>query len=114
MDNLITDTALALPMTFVTEQWMGAQVFKVGTSERFKMFAILRPGSGEVTVKCPDGDTRDLLIEAGVARAHSHLPRGGWAVLLCGEMEADDILARVEESYEVVRASLPKAFRRGV
>ena len=114
MDDLITDTALALPMTFVTEQWAGAQVFKVGTSETFKMFAILRHGSGEVTVKCPDGDTRDLLIEAGVARAHTHLPRGGWAVLLCGEMEADDVLARVEESYEVVRATLPKAFRRKV
>ena len=112
MDDAVTDTALSLPMTFVTEQWRGAHVFKVGTSERFKMFAILRPNSGEVTVKCPDRDTRDLLIEAGVARAHSHMPRGGWAVLLCAEMEADDVLARVEESYEVVRATLPKAFRR--
>jgi len=44
MDDIITEHALALAGTYMTEQWSGAHVFKVGSKADFKMFAILRPG----------------------------------------------------------------------
>ena len=43
-------------------------MFKVGTPDTFKMFAILRPGAGRVTVKAPSRETFRMLLEVeGVA-----------------------------------------------
>jgi predicted DNA-binding protein (MmcQ/YjbR family) len=108
MDEIITDHALSRPGTFMTEQWRGAHVFKVGTRDTFKMFAILRPGAGEVTVKASSPEVRQLLIEVGVGRAHSHLPRGNWIVLLTDRLESDDVCERITASYTQVLAALPK------
>lgn len=108
MDDLITEHALSRPGSFMTEQWRGAHVFKVGTRDTFKMFAILRPGNGEVTVKTMSAESRSLLIEVGVARPHSHLPRGNWVVLLTDKLEIDDICDRITDSYAQVLTTLPK------
>ena len=111
MDAIITDHALALLGTYMTEQWGGAHVFKVGTQADFKMFAILRPGAGRLTVKAPDAEIRTMLIEVGVAEAHSHLPRGNWMVLRLHKLEQADILERLEASYSLIFPSLPRRVR---
>ena len=95
----------------MTEQWGGLHVFKVGTQKDFKMFAILQPGGKRLTVKAPNAEIRAMLIEVGVAEAHSHLPRGNWMVLLLEKLEADDAIERLKTSYNTVLPSLPKRVR---
>ena len=111
MDGILTKNALALPSTYMTEQWGGAHVFKVGTETDFKMFASLRPGKNRLTVKAPNAEIRAMLIEVGVAEAHSHLPRGNWMVLLLEHLEADDVTERLKSSYNAVFAGLSKRLR---
>ena len=114
MDKIITDHALSLPGAYMTEQWMGAHVFKVGTPDTFKMFAILRPGAARVTVKAPSPETYKMLLEVGVAEQHSHLKRGNWVELLTDKLESDDVLDRVRDSYDTVFPGLPKRIRDGL
>ncbi len=114
MDEILTNKALALPGAYMTEQWGGAHVFKVGIQADFKMFAILRPGENRLTVKALDAEIRAMLIEVGVAEAHSHLPRGNWMVLLLGELEPDDVIERLETSYNAVFAGLSKRVRDSI
>jgi len=111
MDDVITEHALALSAVYMTEQWGGAHVFKVGTQADFKMFAILRPGGNRLTVKAPNAEIRAMLIEVGVAEAHSHLPRGNWMVLLMDKLEAEDVLERLNASYNLIFPTLPKRVR---
>ncbi len=114
MDIHITTEALALPGAYMTEQWGGAHVFKVGTQTKFKMFAILRPGANRLTVKAPDAEIRAMLFEVGVAEAHSHLKRGNWMVLLLDRLDQDDVIERMEASYNTVFTALPKSVREGL
>jgi len=114
MDSLITEYALALPAVYMTEQWGGSHVFKVGTQTDFKMFGILNPGKGRLTVKASDAEIRSILIDVGVAEAHSHLPRGNWMVLLLDKLEAEDVLERLNASYETVFPGLPKRVRDNI
>jgi len=111
MDEILTETALNLPSTFMTEQWGGAHVFKLGTRAEFKMFAILQPGKNRLTVKGSNADIRSMLIEVGVAEAHSHLPRGNWMVLRLDRLDVEDVSERLKMSYSVVFESLPKRLR---
>jgi len=111
MDDIITDRALALPAVYMTEQWGGSHVFKVGTQADFKMFAILLPGKSRLTVKAADAEIRAMLIEVGVAEAHTHLPRGNWMVLRLDKLEPADVLERLEASYSLIFPSLPRRVR---
>ena len=90
---------------------MGLHVYKVGTPEKFKMFAILSPGNSRLTLKLSNPETANLLIEAGVASRNSHLPRGGWVVLHLDQLEPDDVSERITDSYKTVAATLPKVLR---
>ena len=114
MDDMITEHALAMLSVYMTEQWGGAHVFKVGTQADFKMFAILRPGKDRLTVKAPNAEIRSMLIEVGVAEAHSHLPRGNWMVLRLDKLEQGDVLERLEASYALIFPNLPKRVRDAV
>jgi len=111
MDKIISEHALSRAATYMTEQWMGAHVFKVGTRDDFKMFAILRPGHNRLAVKAPNADICHLLFEAGVAEAHSHLKRGNWMVLHTDKLESEDVCERIDASYDAVFPSLPKRVR---
>jgi predicted DNA-binding protein (MmcQ/YjbR family) len=104
--DAISDFALSLPGAYMTEQWMGSHVFKISDD---KMFCVLRPGRPNMLIKLGSLESRELLIEAGVAEIHTHMKRGNWADLLTDRLEKDDILARVEESYALVRFGLTKA-----
>jgi predicted DNA-binding protein (MmcQ/YjbR family) len=111
MDRKLTKIALTFPATYITEQWGGAHVFKVGTKTQFKMFAILRPGANRLTVKAPDAEIRAMLFEVGVAEAHSHMPRGNWMVLLLEKLDLEDAAERMRVSYDLVFPNLPKKVR---
>ncbi|MGB6230582.1 MAG: MmcQ/YjbR family DNA-binding protein [Litorimonas sp.] len=110
-DTDLHDAAIALPSVFMTEQWQGSHVYKVGDPNRFKMFAILNPGRSELTVKLADADVAELLIEAGVARRNAHLPRGGWITLLTDRLGLEDLSERLRDSHAVTSATLPKGVR---
>ena len=112
MDKILTEAALNLPSCFMTEQWGGAHVFKVGTRADFKMFAILRPGENRLTVKAPNPSIRAMLIEVGAAEAHSHLPRGNWMVLRLEKLDIDDVVERLNASFQMVFQGLPKRVRQ--
>ena len=114
MDDIITQSALALAGTYMTEQWGGLHVFKVGTRADFKMFAILKPGANRLTVKAPDAEIRAMLIDVCVAEAHSHLPRGDWMVLRLDKLETEDVLERLSASYNIVFPNLPKRVRNEI
>jgi len=111
MHTAISTHALALPGTYMTEQWGGMHVFKVGDRKTFKMFAILPPGEPRVCVKTPSMEIAQMLIDAEVAEREVHLPRGGWVNLLTEVMTPDDVLDRVTESYRLVKKGLPKRLR---
>jgi len=98
MDEILTKKALALPGVYMTE----------GTQADFKMFAILQPGENRFTVKAPKAEIRAMLIDVGVAQAHSHLPRGNWMVLLLDKLDEEDVLERLKASYNAVFPNLPK------
>jgi predicted DNA-binding protein (MmcQ/YjbR family) len=114
MDTKLTKIALAFPGTYMTEQWGGAHVFKVGMQTHFKMFAILRPGANRLTVKAPNAEIRAMLFEVGVAEAHSHMPRGNWMVLLLDKLDLEDVSERMRTSYDLVSSNLPKRVREAL
>lgn len=100
---------LSLPKATHVEQWMGSQVYKIGG----KVFAIHAPESGHVTFKCDTEDTAKLLIEVGAAKRAPHLPRGGW-VAVPPDMDADELKARISQSYQTVLSGLSKAVRKEI
>ncbi|MEL6687815.1 MAG: MmcQ/YjbR family DNA-binding protein [Pseudomonadota bacterium] len=111
-DQDVDRFATSHPSVFMTEQWMGSHVYKVGTPDKFKMFAILNPGKAHLTLKLSSPETADLLIEAGVASRNVHLPRGGWVMLHLNQLEPSDVADRISDSYETVAATLPKTVRQ--
>jgi predicted DNA-binding protein (MmcQ/YjbR family) len=104
--------AIALTSAFMTEQWMGSHVYKVGDADRFKMFAILNPGKSRLTVKTASPETADLLIQAGVAERNAHMPRAGWVMLKLDHLPIDDVEERLAISHSLTSATLPKVFQK--
>ncbi|MGB3455640.1 MAG: MmcQ/YjbR family DNA-binding protein [Litorimonas sp.] len=111
-DGDIDAAARALPRVFMTEQWGGSHVYKLGDADRFKMFAILIPGRNRLTVKTADSDTADFLIEAGVAERNVHLPRGGWVALRTDRLDPEDVAERLATSHSLAAAGFPGSVRR--
>jgi len=111
-DAGVHKAAMALPSVFMTEQWMGSHVYKVGDTDTFKMFAILNPGKAQLTLKAPNPEVAAMLIAAEVAQRHTHLPRGNWVMLKLDRLEPDDVAERLQTSHRVVTATLTKAARK--
>lgn len=103
--------ALSLPGAWQVVQWMGSHVCKIGPKGHDKVFAIFAPEKGRVTLKCADIETADFLIEIGAAERAPHLPRGGWIALKVVDVGEDELCERIETSYKIIRASLPKSIQ---
>ncbi|WP_231119257.1 MmcQ/YjbR family DNA-binding protein [Rhodovulum sp. MB263] len=88
----------------------GTEVWKVGG----RIFALLAPGSGRISVKCADAEFAAMLIETGRAAKAPYLPRGGWIALGLGALSADELAHRLRESHATVRAGLPRRIREGL
>lgn len=80
----------------------GHEVWKVGG----KIFAIVGASTGAVSVKTDGIETAELLIEAGVATSAPYLHRSWVALPL--NADPDELRHRVEASYRLIRASLPR------
>ncbi|MHA3980244.1 MmcQ/YjbR family DNA-binding protein [Halovulum sp. GXIMD14794] len=91
------------PGAEVSDPWGGGHdAWKVGD----KMFACIGAVTPGVSVKCPDVETAEMLIEAGAARKAPYFHRS-W-VLLGFETPEDELRHRLTVSYDMIRASLPK------
>ncbi|MFA3915438.1 MmcQ/YjbR family DNA-binding protein [Ruegeria hyattellae] len=93
----------ALPGAEVSDPWGGGHdAWKVGG----KMFACIGTANDGVSVKTPDIETAQMLIDAGVGvRApyfHRSWIRLGW------DSSEDETRHRIEVSYDLVRAGLTK------
>lgn len=93
----------ALPGAEVSDPWGGGHdAWKVGG----KMFACIGAMTPGVAVKCPDVETAELLIDAGVGSRAPYFHRS-W-VLLPDTAAACELAHRLRGSYALVRDKLPK------
>lgn len=105
----LLDHSLQKPGAWQDEPWEGDVVAKVGT----KIFAFF--GGEGVGVKC--GRTRDEANEwlaryPDDASVMAYIGRSGWNTLrLGGKIPDEEIRQAVDESYDLVVASLPKRQR---
>ena len=86
----------------------GHDVWKVGG----KMFAIMGVQGEGITLKCPDPDTAQHLIDMGRAEVAPYLKRGGWIFVREGTMPQDELKSRLTSAYLTVRRALPKKVQK--
>jgi len=63
-----------------------------------------------VSVKCRDPETAAMLIDAGAAIRAPYF-HASWVRLTFADTDPDEASARIESSYDLIRASLPKSAR---
>lgn len=81
----------------------GLDAWKVGS----KMFACIGVASNGVSVKCPDVETAQFLIEMGAAQKAKYFHRS-WVRVPFEGKSAQEMTDRIHQSYEVIRSGLPK------
>ncbi len=92
-----------LPGAERSDPWgRGHDAWKVGG----KMFACVGSVGDGVSVKTPDVETTQMLIDAGIGTKAPYFHRS-W-VRLPWEADADEMQHRLITSYDIVRASLTK------
>ncbi len=93
------------PGAQVSDPWVGCHdSWKVGG----KMLACV--GAMEdhgVSVKCPDTETAQLLIEVGRAFRAPYF-HASWVRIPWGLVPDEELAGRLETSYRLIRAGLPK------
>jgi predicted DNA-binding protein (MmcQ/YjbR family) len=90
-----------------------AAVFKVGG----KMFALvmLSGAPGSVNLKCDPDVALELRDRYEAVRPGYHMNKRHWnTVELDGSVESDELLGMIEDSYELVLATLPKKERASI
>ncbi|MEX0367986.1 MAG: MmcQ/YjbR family DNA-binding protein [Ruegeria sp.] len=92
-----------LPGAEVSDPWGGGHdAWKVGG----KMFACIGTANDGVSVKTPDIETAQMLIDAGVGEKAPYFHRS-WIRLPWGADE-DELRHRLFTSYDIVRGALTK------
>jgi predicted DNA-binding protein (MmcQ/YjbR family) len=108
--ELVNAHCATLPSATVSEAFgPGHEVWKIGG----KIFAIVGTVGSGVSVKCPDIETAQLLIEMGVGAKAPYL-HASWVLLLWDQMPDDELRARLTVSYNFMRKSLPKKVQMGL
>lgn len=93
----------ALPGAEVSDPWGGGHdCWKVGG----KMFAVTGAVAPTVSVKTDGIETAELLVETGIAQRAPYFHRS-WVALPLDAAE-DELRHRIEASYRLIRAALPK------
>jgi predicted DNA-binding protein (MmcQ/YjbR family) len=93
-----------LPGAAVSDPWGGGHdAWKIGG----KMFAVVGVMDDGVSVKCPDTETAQLLIEMRRAVRAPYFHRS-WVRVPWGLVPEDEMRERMTTSYQIIRASLPK------
>lgn len=105
----LADLCTTLPGAGVSDPWGGGHdAWKVGG----KMFACIGAITPGVSVKCPDIETATMLIEAGVGKKAPYFHRS-W-ILLGEDVSDDDLLHRVQVSYDTIVSKLPRKTREAL
>lgn len=92
-----------LPGAELSDPWGGGHdAWKIGG----KMFACIGVANDGVSVKTPDIETAQMLIEAGVGTKARYFHRS-W-IRLPWECDTEEMRHRLNSSYDLVRASLTK------
>lgn len=101
---LVNRHCATLPGAAVSDPWGGGHdAWKVGG----KMFAVVGVADDGVSVKCADAETAALLIEMGRAVRAPYFHRS-WVRVPWGAVDDAEICERLEISYRLIRAGLPK------
>ena len=92
-----------MPGAEVSDPWGGGHdCWKVGG----KMFAVTGAINKGVSVKTPDVETAEMLIESGTAEKAPYMHRS-WVYLPLDTPDAE-VQHRIAESYRIIRKALPK------
>ena len=105
LDSL-REYCLSFPDATENVQWGADLVFKVGG----KMFTVasVEPGETKVSFKCTPEEFAELVERDGIKPA-DYVARYHWVTLLRWDALPDREIRRlVKDSYEMVRAKLPK------
>ncbi|WP_037316323.1 MmcQ/YjbR family DNA-binding protein [Ruegeria halocynthiae] len=101
--DFINSICRALPGAELSDPWGGGHdAWKVGG----KMFACIGTANDGVSVKTPDIETAQMLIDANVATKAPYFHRS-W-IRLPFDCAEDELRHRLTASYDLVRASLTK------
>ncbi len=105
----INSVCVDLPGAELSDPWGGGHdAWKVGG----KMFACVGAVGDGVSVKTPDIETAQMLIDAGIVTKAPYFHRS-W-VRLPWETDPDEMQHRLLASYDIVRASLTKKVQAGL
>jgi predicted DNA-binding protein (MmcQ/YjbR family) len=103
MSTPLTPLCAALPGAEVSQPFGPEHnVWKVGG----KIFAALAEGGAGISVKTPSVETAEMLIAAGIGRKAPYFHKS-W-VQLPADTDPAELRHRIEASYRLIRASLPK------
>jgi predicted DNA-binding protein (MmcQ/YjbR family) len=101
--KLVNEICAGFPGAEVSDPWGGGHdAWKVGG----KMFACVGARREGVNVKTASPETAQMLIDAGVGERARYFHRS-W-VYLPEDTGADELRHRLEVSYGLIRAGLPK------
>ena len=101
--DTVNTLCAALPGAECSEPFgPGTDVWKVGD----KIFAAIGAQGTGVSVKTPDVETAQMLIEAGVGVKAPYFHKS-W-IHLPLDADEDELGHRIAASYDIIRASLPK------
>ena len=104
--KIVNNICRDLPGAEWSDPWGGGHdAWKVGG----KMFACIGIADKGISVKTPDIETAQMLIEAGAAERAPYFHKS-WVHMPWGS-DADDLRHRLLTSYDIVRAGLTKKFQ---
>lgn len=84
----------------------GLDAWKVGD----RMFACIGSANDGVSVKCVDVQSAEFLIDIGAAQKARYFHRS-WVRVPFDGKDADELRDRIQTSYGIIRAALPKKVR---
>ena len=108
---------LAKPGAWQDEPWEGDVVAKVGDKIFAFLGQLLEPDPdvpARIGLKCGDREAADVWLERypGSVTRSAYIGQHGWnSFLLDGTIPDDEIADRIDTSYELIVARLPKAKR---
>lgn len=101
--DIVNQICAAYPGAENSDPWGGGHdCWKVGG----KMFAVIGASNQAVAVKTDGIETAEMLIEAGVAEPAPYFHKS-WVALPLNAPE-DELRHRIDVSYGIIRAGLPK------
>ncbi len=107
--EVVNRICAALPGAEVSDPWGGGHdAWKVGG----KMFACMGSETLGVSVKTQSIEDAAMLIEMGAAKRAPYFHRS-W-INLDWDLPEEELRARLENSYRIIRASLPKKVQVGL